>query len=356
MKANKIALVLIAMFIVSIPAAFAEDNGTDINVNVGDTVKVNVGTGQVLKGARAEISTSLKNLREKVAELRTVRAEVRSEIAQSRVTLATARENLLKNKDKLKDCKNTNTTECDDLRVEIKLNAQETLLSTADHILDVLAKLKEQVQANEQISAEDKDKMVSDIDAKMKEVQDARDKIAALDENSDKSDIQDATQAIREAWKDSRASIKARAAQLAWGEMKAVTDAVMRMSEKLDTTIANYKAKGVDVSSTETLKTTFDSQLEAANTHLTAAKDAYLGITVDNVDAKAKTVRDELQAARTSLKEAHVTLKEITKNLRDASKAAKQEKVAAKNAVKEQNSKESKNETGSETPTNETAD
>ena len=371
MQWNRIgAFVILAMFVISIvPAVFADDsNANDTNINTTETGNA-AGLGvQARVQANEQVRETLTQLRERVKEMRDVRLQVRSDIAQGRLALLDARQKLVQDNEDLRKCKLENSTDCKDLRSSVMLNAQATLLATADHILDVLAKLKEQLQASTSLTDDEKSKAVADVDARINAIQEARDTVAKLDENSDRSAYQDAVSAIRDAWKDARAGIRMKASQLAWGEVKAVTDAVERLSAKLDKAIADIKAKGIDTSSVESLKTQFGTELAGAKTHLDAAKAAYLGITSGKVDAKDKTVRDEMQAARTSLKDAHTTLKEIVKQLRELVKSQRQEAKAetqANREVKQEAKQAAKNESAREdaqesaqnnTETNETED
>jgi chromosome segregation ATPase len=230
---------------------------------------------------------------------------------------------MLATRDKVIGCKGTNSTDCDQARTDAKLQSQETLLTAADDILSVLNALKEKIQSSTTLTDDEKSAAVADLDKKIDEIQAARDKVAALTDQSDNKAIVDAAKVIRQAWRDVRPTLHETASMLAYGELKAVTDAVERMSGRIDDQIARFKDKGVDVTTVTSLKASFDGAVADAITHLDKAKQAYLGITADNVDANLKTVRDEMKAARDSLQAAHDTLKNIVQELRTLAQQAK---------------------------------
>jgi uncharacterized phage infection (PIP) family protein YhgE len=295
------------------------------NVQVKADV-VNEVSGRPRQG-NASLHAVVKEVKQDIAqrlnELRQRRTETRLDINQAKVAFDKARLQMLQTRDKVIECRGNVSTDCEQSRNDAKLQSQETLLTAADEILSVLTALRDKIQASTTLSDADKTAAIADLDKRIAEIQAARDKVVALTDESDNKAILDAAKDIRQAWRDARPSVHAKASMLAYGELKAVTDAVERLSARIDDQIARFKAKGVDVSTVTSLKASFDGAVADAITHLDKAKQAYLGLTAGNVDAKVKTVRDEINAARDALKSAHDTLKQIVQELRTLAQQAK---------------------------------
>jgi hypothetical protein len=337
---------VLAIFIIGIvPVAFADDSaattgrgGTDaVAVASGTNVSAGVAGVQVTARPtlRQDIAGDLRAVKEKVLQLRVTKEEVRADIATSRAQLNEARLGLLKDKDQLAAvCTGNVTSDCQDMRSKVKLEAEQTLMTSADHIIAVLNEIKTRAQASDTLSADVKATIATNVDADIAKIQAARDKVAALDDNSSAADVKAAAAAVGDAWKDIRATIQVHIGQLAYGELKAVTDAVTRMSDRLQETITTLKDKGADVSAVEALKTQFDAKIADAKTHLDNAEAAYAAITPDNAVEKGKVVNDEMHAARDSLQQAHDILKDIALKLRTSLKEQRQAAITEKHENK----------------------
>jgi uncharacterized phage infection (PIP) family protein YhgE len=297
------------------------DNSTDDSGKVRPVLMAGKAAGNTtLRAARAEWR---ETVRERVSAFKAARLERRQNMLEAKEAFIESRRNMIKAREDVLGCKGDTSAECDDVRKNAKLQSQETLMAAADQVIAALNAIKAKTEANTGLTDDEKEEAIEDIDEQIAEVQAASDTIAGLTEDSDSKAFLDAAKTIREAWKDARPVVHAHASMLAYGELKAVMDAVERMSARVDDQIAKYEEQGVDVSAVEDLKADFDESVAEAKTHLQKAKDAYTSMTADDVDGKLKTVRDEMKAARDSLKEAHGTLKEIVKQLRTAAQAAK---------------------------------
>lgn len=299
----------------------SDDNSTDDSGKVRPVMMAGKAAGNTtLRVVRAEWR---ETVRERVTAFKEARLERRQNMLEAKEAFAESRGRMNEAREDVLNCKGDKSAECDDVRKGAKLQSQETLMAAADQVIAALNAIKAKIEANTGLTDDEKEEAIADIDEQIAEVQAASDVVVGLTEDSEAKAVLDAAKTIREAWKGARPVVHARASMLAYGELKAVTDAVERMSSRVDDQIARFEEQGVDVSAIEDLKEDFDESVAEAKDHLQKAKDAYTGMTADDVDGKLKTVRDEMNAARESLKEAHGTLKEIVKQLRTAAQAAK---------------------------------
>lgn len=322
MNKRLIVLAVLAILIVSAIPVLAEENDSD------NTTDVKVTAGSRIRVTAQDIRIDIKGARERLAAHRANVVAVRADLAKARADFLGARSEFAKARAEFAKCSGD---ECADAKAHVKIEAQTTLLTAADHVLSVLGTMKAKVEASN-LSAEEKAEAIAALDARITAVTEARATVANLDENATRAELRDAAQTIRKAWKDARAAIKRHAGQLAWGEMKAVIAASVRMSAKLDTTIARLEEQGADaddIAEINEMKAEFDAKIDEAEAHLAAARDAYAGIDSENVDGKERTVRAELKAAREALREAHVILRDIVKELREVIQETKEGKNEA---------------------------
>jgi len=314
-----ITLAVLALLIVSAIPVLAEENESD-------TTDVKVTAGSRIRVTAQDIRIDIKGARERLAAHRANVIAVRADFAKApkaRADYLGARSEFAKARAEFAKCSGD---DCAEAKAAVKIEAQATLLTAADHVLSVLNAMKEKVQASD-LSDEEKADAIAKIDERIAEVTAARATVANLGEDATRAELREAAQTIRKAWKDARAAVKKHAGQLAWGEMKAVIAAIERMSGKLDSAIARLEEQGADaddIADITAMKAEFDAALQEAKDHLAAARDAYAGISADNVDGKERTVREELKAARDSLREAHGILRDIVKELREVIQETKE--------------------------------
>jgi hypothetical protein len=299
----------------------SDDSSDDADNGKGSRPLLGADKGNgTLKAVRAEWRETVRN---RVKAFKETRLERRENMLEAKEAFINSRQRMVDARQDVLECTGDKSAECDDVRKGAKLQSQETLMAATDQVIAALNAIKARIQANTGLTDDEKEDAIEDIDEQIAEVQAASDVVSGLTEDSDPKAFLDAAKTIRESWRNARPVVHARASMLAYGELKAVTNAVDRMSTRVDEQIARFTAQGVDVSAIEDLKADFDESVAEAKAHLQKAKDAYMGMTADDVDGKLKTVREEMTAARESLKEAHGTLKDIVSQLRTAAQAAK---------------------------------
>ena len=344
------AFFVLALFLLAVPVAFAEDdagNAADDAVTIESVDNADAAT-------TATQVTTQEKARERLAIAKTNIAKVREQFEAAKQQYATAREqyteakqSIEENRERLRECKEEATEDCKLVVKEVKKDVKDFLLGAADRILAALEKVQSRVEASS-MTDDEKLEILADIEERIAAVDAAKESINALTETSTKAEIKEVTAELKDAWKGARAGLKTGVGRLANEKIHGVVVKSEQLQTKLERTIAKLEEQGYDVSGIEDLKAEFDAKIADAKTHYDAAVAMYAQeIVPGEVDELMKEANAEMKAAQESLKEAHQVLKEIVDEIKEVQEKGPEE-------AEEEN--ETEQPESEETPETETAE
>jgi hypothetical protein len=365
------AFFVLALFLLSVPVAFAEDNAdnaADDTVTVADDAV----TIEDADNADAATTATQVTIREKAKERLTVaKANIanakeqfelaKQQYATAREQYADAKQSIEDNRERLKECKEEATGDCKLVVKKVKKDVKNFLLGAADRILAALEKVQSRVETSS-MTDEKKVEILADLEERVAAVEIAKESINALTETSTKDEIKEAAAELRDAWKGAKAELKTGVGKLANEKIHGVIVKSEQLRTKLEKTIAKLEEKGYDVSGLEELKASFDAKLADAKASYDAAVAKYKEATTPGeVDELMKAANAEMKAAQESLKEAHQILKEIVDEIKGTQERGVEEENETEVEEEEETEETPENETEveeeeetEETPENET--
>ena len=352
-----ISLFVMAIFIVSlVPAAFAmSDNaggqengqGSDTTPTVaaqqGDTtntpqiaargVKIANAKGKLktvrerYQDAREKYKQNKEQLKERLAKAKERRKIVMQKHQQ-------AKERIKERREQLTACKDSETESCKGLRKETKRNTKNYMSGVAEHMLSMIAKTKERVEASD-MPDEQKREILTKLDAQAEEVASALDSMEELGEESSKEDFKEAAKVLRESWKETKKGIKKGVGTAAANKIRAAGVRMERLSAKVQKMLERLESSGQDVSAATEQLAKYDENLASAKAAREEAQAKYQSGDIEGAVEKTKE-------AHRYLLEAHKALKQIVRHIKqakggeDALKVREREQVRAQDGAGEQ--------------------
>jgi hypothetical protein len=317
MRAERLfsGMILIAVLaILSVAViAYAEENETE---GAANSSAANVTAGKTVRALqRQALLDKLEQERQQVREARNAEVQARQEARNTqntvRETLREKRELIVQDREQLNTCKGSNSTDCSGLRVQVKGDAVDFMKKSAEKIQETLDQLKEKVESS---NATDKDALLSQITAAMDKLAAAKAKVDALSGNSTQAEIRDANKDLKDAWQETRKVLRVGVVKASSARLGNVIAKAETLSERLDTAIANAKAKNKDIGSLAALVAQFKANIAAAK-----AANADVSSLADQ--GKVPEAAQKMQESQKALREARQNLLQITKELRTLKEA-----------------------------------
>jgi chromosome segregation ATPase len=324
------ALFVMAIFLISlVPAAFAisdtaggQGNGqgqvvqaqTDTTAQTRDAVQA--------RQAKAEqVKERIKNVREKYQEARERykqnKEQVRERLANAKEKRAEAkarheeaRQKIQERKEKLQACKDSETEDCKKTRRETKMHTKGYLSNVAEHVLGLIAKTKERVEASD-MPEDQKTELIAKLDEKAEEIAGAAEAVAELGEDSTREDYQEAVKLIREAWKDTKEDIKKGAGKVAANKIRALNTRMEQLQTKLRNTVQRLENAGADTIPVKAQLAEFETKLALSKTAEQEAQNKYQAGDIQGAVEKTKEAHRHLLAAHKALKQFVQNMKQV---------------------------------------------
>lgn len=318
------ALFVMAIFLISlVPAVFAvQSNGQGGQggpVVQADTTAQAKDTVQARQVKAEQAKERIKNVREKYQEAKE-RYKANKEQMRERLSVAKekraeakakhqeARQKIQERKEKLQACKGSETEECRKTRRETKRHTKEYLSGVAEHVLGLLAKTKERVEASN-MPEDQKAEILAKLDAQAEEIAGAAEAVKALGEESTKEDYQEAIKAIRESWTDTKKGIKKGAGKVAANKIRALNTRMEQLQTKLRNTVQRLENQGADVAPVKIQLEEFEAKLALSKAAEQEAQNKYQAGDIEGAVEQTKE-------AHRHLLEAHKALKQIVRNMK----------------------------------------
>jgi hypothetical protein len=229
-------------------------------------------------------------------------------------------------KNRFRECQDVDTEECDEIRAKTLEHAKAILTNSAEAMIAHLEKIKEKVEANDDLSEEEAEKIIEDIDVAIERLQNAIDRVEAAETIEE---VKEAGKEIKKVWLKFKPWAKRHAARVLHAALGDIIVRSEHLENKLMCSLDAMEEQGIEVSDLEAKVEEFSDLIDnAKEKHAEAMelfKEAAEIKTETPTDEEAEKVSDLVQQAqellkeaRASLKEAHVKLVEIVKGIREA--------------------------------------
>ena len=321
-KTIKTMLILVILVFSMIPAAFAEPSLTAISPERVIAKKV----------IAVENVKQVRTLN-KVQKLEGIKERYNKSIAQ----YTKLKDNYLRAKLKvnatktlIKECKNDDSIECNEIRKDVKRNSKDFLLKSADKVITFLGRLAERVKSSN-IDDEIKEVILEDIGQDITDLEAAKDVIENLDGNSTDEEIREAAQTIKKIWRNAKIHAKKALGMLTNAKIGNIIHRAEKLEEKLGRTISRLEEQGYDVSEIEELVEDFKEKVDEAKEKYEEAKKEFQN---NNIEEAHKLVKE----AHRLLREAHDTLKQIFRQIKGIEQSG--EEVEAEEVEAEEDEEE----------------
>ncbi|MEM2916316.1 MAG: hypothetical protein QXT19_03095 [Candidatus Woesearchaeota archaeon] len=334
MNMNKfVALVVLALFVASIPPfVVAKDQRQGQGGNEGAVVAAEQrGAGSsAFEKSREEMRARAQKMRE---ELQQKREEVRTALRERKESLRTvyeeaklrreerrelhkqfkeqrqqikadreaARTEIGQTREQVRNCVGKSDEACVQARIKAKVAAGKFLTKSAEHIIALIEKAKERVEASA-LSDEEKANRIAALDAVLVDVDAAQQATASLGENATKEDLKEGAQMIRDVWARARKEIKNCVGLAVSSRIGGILVKMEKLSTKFDRVIEKLQAKGKDTSSAEAKKAEFQAKLDSAKALQNEAKALFESGDHDAAAQKIQAAHAELKAANELLR------------------------------------------------------
>ena len=251
--------------------------------------------------AREKFAQNREQMKERLAMAKEKRAEAKAKHQE-------ARQKIQDKKQELAACKASETENCKQLRKETRKQTKNYLSGVAEHILGMIAKTKENIQASKMPEAQ-KAEMIAKLDAKAEEIAGALEITEGLTEESTKEDFQEAANIIKESWNGTKDEIKKGAGQVAANKIRALNTRMEQLQTKLHSMVQRLETAGADTTPVKAQLEEFGAKLSQSKAAEQEAQNRYQSGNIAGAVEKTKE-------AHKYLVEAHKALKQFVQNMK----------------------------------------
>lgn len=340
------ALLVIALFLVSIVPVFAHENER------ADREDRNRGLSAFGQAA-SEIETDS----ELTVEAR--HEKLREKFDEAKANFLASKETFLSEKASLKAkiaevkavCReNPDSEDCNELKERVaKGEGKNYLLHSIDVIENVLEKRKAKIEgllASGEISTQAEARLearLSEINAQLEDLAELR---TEVDSATTKAEIKAAARELRVSWRGIKVDLEASGAEVVSHRFSFAINRAESLERKLDRTLERLEAQGHDVSTVEADVNSFKAHIDVAQSLTEEARAKFADSSPSEADVRA--AHELLVQAHAELKLAHIDLKKIISGLK-ASAGADGEEAVDDLSEEESEQEDSEDETESET-------
>jgi len=226
---------------------------------------------------------------------------------------------LLQEKKMLKQCTDSETEECIQLRERAENHSREMIVNSANMMIEHLNKIKEKVNSSEEMDEERAEEIVSEINGYISELENA---IAQAEAAETKAEIKEIAKTVSKLWIRIRNRERLHAASVVnareWGIIKRSE----HLEERLDSTLADMEEQGINVAGIDEKVNEFSEKIEQAKSKYEQAQDlmdtAYLEEDKENLKRIVDEAKQLIDEAHELLKEANKLLVEIVRDIKAA--------------------------------------
>ena len=286
---------------------FAELDKTQIKAKLGN-LKVKTVKKEELFRKRVVAENKLRaaNQRYNNAKEKFLRAE---KIYKER------RQNFLDVKEKLKACKGVESEECTQWNEDALAHAKELSIKAADMAIEHLNKIKESIEANDDLEEEDAVNMIARIDDAIAELEQAKADVEAAEI---KEDVKKAAAAINNIWRKYSAKVKRYAARVVHAKVGEIITRSEQLERKLDRILTKMEEDGIEVSGIDEKMDAFSAKIEEAKDLYKQSREKFIEAKTSDSEATVQEARRLAKGAHKALVDAHRILMDIFKSIKEA--------------------------------------
>ncbi len=352
------ALFVMAIFLISlVPAAFAVQGDGQGGTQAASTLyQEQTQARQVRADQIGERMGSMREryqaVRERYAQnkeqMRARLTQAKEKRAEAKAKHQEARQKIQERKEKLNSCKGSETEDCRKTRKETKRHTKTYLSNVAEHVMGLIAKTKERVEASN-MPEDQKAEILAKLDENAVKIASAAESVEELGEESAKEDYVEAAKLIRESWKDTKKSIKNGAGKVAANKIRALNTRMEQLQTKLRRTVQRLENAGEDVTPVKAQLAEFEAKLSQSKAAEQEAQSKYQAGDIAGAVEKTKE-------AHRYLLEAHKALKQFVRNMKQirGGEKALRERAREREQESDEDADEAGEEEAEETEGNET--
>lgn len=225
----------------------------------------------------------------------------------------------LENKEKLKVCEDSASTECAEQKERVMEHAQQIVVNGANMLINHLSKIKSKVESSEEVNETEAQAVIAKIEQTIFELQKA---VIEAEAAQTKEELKDAAKKISNIWKGFKHRERLYAVKVVHAKVWGLLQRSEHLEQRLDATLAHMEESGIEVGSVQTKVDEFSAKVSGAKEKVTKAEKIWRSL------QQAKTIDDDsagsieefkrlTKEAHEELKAAHKLLVEIIKEIKD---------------------------------------
>ena len=222
----------------------------------------------------------------------------------------------LQTKEKLKECEDVETDDCNVLRNQTQEHAKEYIINGAKMAIEHLNKIREKVEIAEGMDEESAAEIIADIDEAISELEAAIEKV----ENAEtKEQVQEGARDVAKVWNRVKHAEKVHVAKVVHSGMWNIIKKSEQLEKRLEDARARIHDACVDADSIDTKITEFSEKIASAKDKFNESEElieeAREMKTDDPDEAEIEAVKALVAEARELLRLAHEDVKDASKLL-----------------------------------------
>lgn len=223
-----------------------------------------------------------------------------------------ARQRVIQNREKIKACfqEGADTEGCED-----HLNvSKEFLLNTADSLIAALEKVKEKVEASEDINSTTYAELMEELQNVIAELEMAKDN---LEDAETVEDIRAAAAELKELWPDAKRLLKRGTGRLLNSKIGGIIARSEALESRLERIIAKLEEEGIDTSFIDGMMDDFSQKVQLAKDKYELAREKWTQAkTPGEVDDIVREGNEFMKQARDYLEEANQKIRDIIREIK----------------------------------------
>lgn len=211
----------------------------------------------------------------------------------------------------------TASGECAETKKEFNKESKEFLLKTAELVYEAVNKVKQRISMSEELTAEEKQKMLEMLEQRVKEVDNAVVVVNSLDETTPREEYKKAAKIIKETLQGIRFMLKQNVGVLAEAKLGNIISHLAKLKEQFEKKRDKLAEDGKDTASLDKYLKEFDSNVKLAQDLYLDAQVKFKQAKEDQSPQLVKEAHELLKKSRYYVKQARNTLRSIVKELKN---------------------------------------
>jgi len=304
-----------------------------------------------------------KELETKVQQVREIAKKRLSEIKEKIKTRVEATKRLQEKhqeaKDKLKElspkireCKDSETEECEAFKKEVKTHSKEYMLKHIDMLINKLEDAKDKLEGTNNVDSADLSTRVTAINELIEEAKALKTTVEAYNDETTAEEYRNAATKLKEIWSKVKNALYRHTLHLVHKKVGLVIVSANHMEERLENYLEKMEGKGVDVSTVEELVEKYSDLIQEAKDFYDEGMTLFKEAQEAKDSEKYKLANEKFRSAHSKLQEAQKVFVEIKKALNENGEEY-EEKTEEEKVETEEEEEETGPECSEETPCDE---